>query len=93
MNPYHVSVVPCEDYDDTRVEKALREVLEPINGLDFVQPGMTIGVKVNLVTALKPETAATVHPSVVCALVRLLREKGASVVLGDSPGGRLPHHI
>ena len=87
MNPFYVSVVPCEDYDDARVEKALREVLESIDGLDFVQPGMTVGVKVNLVTALRPETAATVHPSVVCALVRLLSEKGAVVVLGDSPGG------
>ena len=88
MIPFNdVSVVPCEDYDDARVEKALREVLEPLGGLGFVQPGMTVGVKVNLVTARKPETAATVHPSVVCALVRLLREKGALVVLGDSPGG------
>ncbi|MBR0355748.1 MAG: DUF362 domain-containing protein [Oscillospiraceae bacterium] len=87
MDQYHVSVVPCEGYDDARVEEALREVLEPIGGLDFVQPGMVVAVKVNLVTAMKPETAATVHPSVVCALVRLLREKGAAVVLGDSPGG------
>jgi len=87
MNPYHVSIVPCQDYDNARVEKALRDVLEPIGGLDFVRHGMTIGVKVNLVTALKPETAATVHPSVVCALVRMLREKDVTVIIGDSPGG------
>jgi uncharacterized protein (DUF362 family) len=36
---------------------------------------------------MKPDTAATVHPAVVCALVRLLRERGAEVVVGDSPGG------
>lgn len=84
---YDVSIVPCGDYEDEGVEAALRAVLEPIRGLDFVQPGMRIGVKVNLVTAMKPETAATVHPALVCALVRLLREKGAEVVLGDSPGG------
>ena len=87
MDLYDVSLVPCGDYDEGRVEAALREALEPIGGLDFVRPGMTVGVKVNLVTAMKPEAAATVHPSVVCALVRLLRERGASVVLGDSPGG------
>ena len=87
IKPYDVSIVPCDDYDDGRVEAALREALEPIDGLDFVKPGMTVGIKVNLVTAMKPETAATVHPSVVCALVRLLRERGADVVLGDSPGG------
>ena len=48
---------------------------------------MRVAVKVNLVTAMKPDSAATVHPAVVCALVRLLREKGADVVVGDSPGG------
>ena len=47
----------------------------------------TIDIKVNLVSAMKPESAATVHPAVVCALVRLLRGRGAEVVLGDSPGG------
>ncbi len=87
MDQYDVSLAPCGAYEDAQVEAALREVLEPIGGLDFVQPGMTVGVKLNLVTAMKPESAATVHPAVVCALVRLLREKGAEVVLGDSPGG------
>ena len=87
MNQYDVSVVRCGDYDGERVESALRDALDPIRGLDFVQPGMTVGIKVNLVSAMKPESAATVHPAVVCALVRLLRERGAEVVLGDSPGG------
>ncbi len=84
---YDVSLVPCKDYDDQQVESALRAVLEPVHGLDFVHPGMTVGIKVNLVTAMKPESAATVHPSVVCAIVRLLRERGAEAVIGDSPGG------
>ncbi len=87
MEQYDVSVVPCGTYDDDRVEAALRAALEPIGGLDFVRPGMTVAVKVNLVTAMKPDSAATVHPSVVAALTRLVREKGAEVVIGDSPGG------
>ena len=87
MNMYDVSVAPCEEYGDQQVESALRAVLEPIHGLDFVHPGMTVGIKVNLVSAMKPESAATVHSSVVCALVRLLRERGAEAVIGDSPGG------
>ena len=58
-NTYDVSLVSCEGYDDRQVETALRAVLEPIHGLDFVYPGMTVGVKVNLVTAMKPENAAT----------------------------------
>lgn len=87
MNNGDVSIVPCDSYDDAQVEAALRAALEPIHALDFVRAGMTVGVKVNLVTAMKPETAATVHPAVVCALARLLKERGADVVIGDSPGG------
>ena len=82
-----VALVPCGSYEDREVEAALRDAVEQVKGLDFVRPGMRVAVKVNLVTAMKPESAATVHPSVVCALVRLLRERGAEVVLGDSPGG------
>ena len=45
-------------------------------------------LKANLVTFAKPETATTTHPSLICALVELLLERGASrVIVGDSPGG------
>ena len=84
---YELSVVPCAGYDSDEAERALRAVLEPIGGLDFVEPGMRVAVKLNLVAAMRPETAATVHPALICALTKLLRERGAHVVLGDSPGG------
>ncbi|MBQ7059785.1 MAG: DUF362 domain-containing protein [Firmicutes bacterium] len=82
-----VAVVPCESYEASIVEASLREALEETGGLDFVQPGMKIIIKANLVTAMKPDAAATPHPSVVCALVKMLLEKGAEVTIGDSPGG------
>ena len=82
-----VALAACGSYDDAEVEAALREAVEEAGGLSFVEPGMRVAIKVNLVTALKPETAATVHPSVVCALVRMLKERGADVVIGDGPGG------
>ena len=84
---YDVALAACEGYEDPAVEAALRQAVDAIDGLSFVKPGLRIVVKVNLVTAMKPDTAATVHPSVVCALVKLLRERGAEVVLGDGPGG------
>jgi uncharacterized protein (DUF362 family) len=86
-NHYDVALVSCRNYDDTEVEKALCEGIRQTGGLAFVKPGMRIAVKVNLVTAMAPETAATPHPSVVCALTRILRERGAEVILGDGPGG------
>ncbi len=49
---------------------------------------MCIAIKANLVTFARPETATTTHPSLICALIELLLERGASrVIVGDSPGG------
>ena len=82
-----VVIAPCGGYTERGVLEALERVLAPLGGLDWVSPGMKIAIKVNLVAAAKPEKAATTHPGLLCALVRLLRERGADVVVGDSPGG------
>ena len=75
---------PCPDYTPEHCRSALEAVA---GDLAWVRPGMRIGVKLNLVHAAAPDAAATTHPALVKALVDLLRERGASVVLGDSPGG------
>ena len=82
-----VVMTPCESYDDAAVTAALEAVLAPIGGLDWVREGMTVGIKANLVSAMKPEECATTHPSLLCALTQMLRERGARVIIGDSPGG------
>ncbi|MBO5179461.1 MAG: DUF362 domain-containing protein [Clostridia bacterium] len=82
-----VNIVKCEDYSEANVKKAFDELIPLIGGLDWVKPGMKIAIKANLVTFLKPEAAATTHPSLLCELVKRLTEKGAEVVVGDSPGG------
>ncbi len=88
-----VSIVRCADYSEETCERALREVLVPFGGLDWVRPGMRVVIKANLVSAMKPEKAATTHPALLAALTRMLRERGANVVIGDSPGGTFaaPH--
>ena len=80
-------MTPGESYDDTAVRTALEAVLAPLGGLDWVQKGMVVGIKANLVSAMKPEECATTHPSLLCALTSMLRERGARVIIGDSPGG------
>ena len=82
-----VSIVRCAEYSQEECTRALTEVLEPLGGLEWVQPGMKIVIKANLVSAMKPEKAATTHPTLLAALTRLLLARGASVVIGDSPGG------
>ena len=81
-------IVPCANYAHETARAALEHVLAPLGGLDWVRSGMRIAVKVNLVTFAGPEKAATTHPGLLCALVELLAERGADVVVGDSPGGR-----
>ena len=86
-----VSIRPCADYEPEALRQALLEVLAPFGGLDWVKPGMKIGIKTNLVSMMSPDTAATTHPEPLCVLTRLLRERGAEVILGDSPGGLYNH--
>ena len=82
-----VSIVPCTSYDPALCRQALEAVLAPFGGLDWVRPGMKIAVKANLVSAMKPERAATTHPVLLAQLGAMLAERGAEVVIGDSPGG------
>lgn len=82
-----VSIVPCADYSPETVAQAMEAVLQPLGGLEWVRTGMRIVIKANLVSFLKPERAATTHPALLCQLVKMLVEKGAQVIIGDSPGG------
>ncbi len=82
-----VVIRPCAGYSEAEVRPALEALLAPLGSLGWVEPGMRIALKANLITALKPEAAATTHPALLEALTKLLLEKGARVIIGDSPGG------
>ena len=81
------AIAACPDYEAESCRAALRQVLAPFGGLAWVKPGMRIAVKANLVSAMKPERAATTHPMLLRVLTEELVRRGASVVVGDSPGG------
>ena len=83
----NVSITACGDYSPEHLDAALAAVLEPLGGLDWVQSGMTIAIKTNLVSRMSPESAAVTHPEAVAALTRMLVSRGAHVIVGDSPGG------
>ena len=83
-----VSVVPLAEYDVEGARRALEALLSPIGGLDFVKEGDVVVIKANLVSAMKPDEAATTHPTLISALCDMLRERGAGeIIIGDSPGG------
>ena len=81
------AIAACPDYEPETCRTALQQVLAPFGGLAWVKPGMRIAVKANLVSAMKPERAATTHPMLLRVLTEELVRRGASVVVGDSPGG------
>lgn len=56
------AIAACPDYEPETCRTALQQVLAPFGGLAWVKPGMRIAVKANLVSAMKPERAATTHP-------------------------------
>lgn len=87
MEKNTVAVALCDNYSEEAVRAAFDKLFSSGIDLDFARPGMKIAVKVNLVSALKPERAATTHPALVAELCRRLLEKGCEVIVGDSPGG------
>jgi len=82
-----VAVTALNEYTYEGSREALINALDAIGGIDFIKPGMRVVIKANLVSAMKPEDAATTHPVLISALTDILIAKGASVVVGDSPGG------
>ncbi len=82
-----VALVKCDSYEYEEVKKALDESLMLIDGLSFVKPGMKVGIKANLVSGHSPDKAVTTHPVLLRRLCELIVERGATVVIGDSPGG------
>ncbi len=82
-----VSLAKCTSYNDKEVEAALIKAINAITDLSYITEGTRVVIKANLVSFLSPDRAATTHPAVLNALIRILNEKGARVTVGDSPGG------
>jgi len=83
-----VSFERCENYDYPKVKAAVTRSFENLGGVDrFINKGDRALLKVNLLLEKKPESHATTHPALVKALAEILIAHGASVIIGDSPGG------
>lgn len=76
----------CIKYDLPLVRKGIAEHLSrhvKFNDLN----GMKVLIKINLLSASDPEGAVTTHPIFVEALILELKDRGASCIIADSPGG------
>ncbi|MDI6917718.1 MAG: DUF362 domain-containing protein [Thermoplasmatales archaeon] len=82
----NVSIVKCNDY--STMKNAIKQSLDLIGGLGrIIKPNDRVLLKVNLLMAKKPEQAVTTHPSVVKAIIQLVKEKDGIPFVGDSAGG------
>jgi len=80
-----VFVVRCPDYSQAGRQTA--ELLNMMGGMSaFAKSGEKIALKVNLLTAARPERAVTTHPAVVSAVAASAKERGAHPFIIDSPG-------
>lgn len=83
-----VAVAHCKSYDPNTIGLAVNRLLNQLGGLEkWIQPGQLVAVKPNLIAKKKPEEAATTHPLVVEAVVRLVQIAGGKPFIVDSPGG------
>jgi len=81
-----VYAVSCQSYEREEVFRAVEDLFE--KG-DFVttlrQKGKKILLKPNLLSSQPPEKAVTTHPVVVEAVIRVLKDAGFLLEVGDSP--------
>jgi uncharacterized protein (DUF362 family)/Pyruvate/2-oxoacid:ferredoxin oxidoreductase delta subunit len=81
-----VSIVKCQDYDEGRVLRILRQSIDLIGGIqNFVKNGSRVLLKPNLLYGKSPENAITTHPSIVRGVIQIVREAGGIPSIGDSP--------
>jgi len=82
-----VALLRCESYEADAVREAVRRGFQLLGGLRaFVRPGETILLKPNLLVPRAPERAVTTHPAVFQAIAEAMKEAGADLTYGDSPG-------
>ncbi len=81
-----VSIVKCAGYEQPQVEKAVRRSVELLGGINhFVKSGQKVLVKPNMLMAAAPEEGITTHPEVLRSVIRLLKDAGCRILVGDEP--------
>ena len=81
-----VFIEKCSEYKNSK--NALLSILSNFGCLKKINSKSKVLIKANLVSALPPEKGATTNYLLLSFLVEYLKNKGAKVVIGDSPGGQ-----
>lgn len=84
-----VRIVRCQNYEQDLVDDAVRQACSP--SLFPEVRGKCVLLKPNILSDAAVDHAITTNPSIVSAMIRLLKEQGAKrILVGDSPGLQAP---
>lgn len=72
---------PCDSYFD--VGKVLTKIL--LKHVHLFEPGDTVLVKPNMLSARRPEEGVTTHPAVLQTVLRFLKDSKCRAIVADSP--------
>lgn len=82
-----VAIERCGSYAEDAVAEAVRAAVDAAGGLgQVISSGDRVLLKANLLAPVEPAAAVTTHPSIVKAVVSLVREAGGEPCVADSPG-------
>ncbi len=73
-------------YDADIIEAVIRRQLKALGQTDMFKNKRVV-IKPNLVMKKSPEAAATTHPAVLEAIIRILKDSAADIIIAESPGG------
>ena len=85
-----VAIVKCKDYKRTEVEQAVNKAFDLLGGINaFIKKGERVLIKPNMLSARLPEDGVCTHLEVIRAVVRSVKNCGATAFIGDNPGGSM----
>lgn len=85
-----VIIQECSEYEINSLILKINDGIERLGGWDlFVRPGDIVLLKVNLIGPKPSESAAITHSEFLRAIVRILKQRGCEVWIGDSSGGAI----
>ncbi len=86
----NVAIQECKEYELNGLMIKINEGIESLGGWDlFVHPKDKVLLKVNLIGPKTSESAAVTHSEFTRAMVRILKQRGCEVWIGDSSGGAI----
>jgi uncharacterized protein (DUF362 family) len=81
-----VAVKRCDGYEPEMVRSAIESQLKLLGGIEtFISPGQRVLIKPNLIVPKAPDIPAQTHPEVIYALAAIIKDAGATPLVGDSP--------